>query len=201
MRGYTPYEEDVIVSELFQRLGISLPSYLDIGAYHPVEISNTALLYQRGSRGINVEANPQLLAAFQQHRPGDINVGAAVGTVRGRARFYLKGQTLLQTPVNAADPESIEVEVITIADILDRYVARRVFPDFLNIDIEGMDFAVLRTIDYAGTLPKVICVEVACSTSPTGEFLDIDRELREFLQPWYLPVTRTQGNNVIFVRA
>jgi len=61
--------EDLLIRFLFGTLGIERPTYLDIGAYHPWRFSNTALLYVRGSCGINVEAEPDALAAFDKHRP------------------------------------------------------------------------------------------------------------------------------------
>lgn len=47
--------EDRIVTFVFGTLRVSRPSYLDIGAYHPYHLSNTALLHLGGSRGINIE--------------------------------------------------------------------------------------------------------------------------------------------------
>ena len=40
--------EDLIVNYIFNLRGISLPSYLDIGANHPYFISNTALFHKKG---------------------------------------------------------------------------------------------------------------------------------------------------------
>jgi hypothetical protein len=39
---------DVIVKFIFDCIGISKPTYLDVGAHHPY-ISNTALFYESGS--------------------------------------------------------------------------------------------------------------------------------------------------------
>lgn len=56
-------------------MGIKKPSYIDIGAHHPYEISNTAIFYMNGCRGVNVEANPNLIDEFYKERPDDIKQG------------------------------------------------------------------------------------------------------------------------------
>ncbi|MGB5027475.1 MAG: hypothetical protein WBO38_03165, partial [Chitinophagaceae bacterium] len=40
-RSYSQSGEDIIVSYLFERMGIKKPTYLDIGANHPIALSNT----------------------------------------------------------------------------------------------------------------------------------------------------------------
>jgi hypothetical protein len=63
--------------------------YVDIGAFDPIVSSNTHLLHRRGWRGIDVDANPDALPRFAQHRPDDINLNAAVGD-EGPPRPYFK---------------------------------------------------------------------------------------------------------------
>ena len=58
---YAQFGEDLILANAFALRGIEKPSFLDIGAHHPVHCSNTALLYARGARGVCVEANPNLI--------------------------------------------------------------------------------------------------------------------------------------------
>jgi len=80
--GHTSYSqcgEDHIIRFLFdQYLGIEKPSYLDLGAHHPNGINNTRLLYRRGSSGINIEANPDMLRNFERLRPREINLNIGV---------------------------------------------------------------------------------------------------------------------------
>jgi hypothetical protein len=65
-RTYAQHGDDLAVLNIFKRLGIERPSYLDVGAYHPFDLSNTALLYERGSRGINVEPNEAQCLCFMR---------------------------------------------------------------------------------------------------------------------------------------
>ena len=67
-KSYSQCGEDLIVRYIFDVLRIEHPSYLDIGAHHPFFLNNTALLYEEGSRGVNVEADPQLIHSFYKER-------------------------------------------------------------------------------------------------------------------------------------
>ena len=77
-RSYSQCGEDLIIAFLFRSLGIERPGYIDIGAHHPTYLSNTRLLYARGSRGINIEANPALIRRFRTQRPGDVNLNIGI---------------------------------------------------------------------------------------------------------------------------
>lgn len=59
--SYSQCGEDLIVSFIFNRLGILNPNYIDIGAHHPYKLSNTAFFYESGSRGINIEPDQNYL--------------------------------------------------------------------------------------------------------------------------------------------
>lgn len=157
--------EDLMVKNLFELMGISKPSYLDIGAHHPFNISNTALLYSLGSRGVNVEANPKLMEAFREHRPHDINVNIGVALETGMKTFYMWDDRSGRNTFNQEWADRLEVkggetelQVTTLKDIVDTY-CNGVFPDFLSIDIEGMDLPVLKSADFTENRPKIICVE------------------------------------------
>lgn len=169
---YAQTAEDILVCNLFKILGIEKPSYLDLGAHHPFNISNTALLYSLGSRGVNVDANPNLMEEFIKHRPDDLNL--CVGVVpdekiktailhcfdshSGR-NSLLDGY--LESDINCplSDQLQIPVKTITINEIVEKF-CDNIFPNFLSVDIEGLDCDILASADFE-TLgyPKVICVE------------------------------------------
>ena len=76
------------IMNLVRQLGLDKQSYLDIGAHHPYVMSNTAMLYQKGCRGINVEADKELLTAFVEERAEDVNIHAVVAGKKGNEIFY-----------------------------------------------------------------------------------------------------------------
>jgi hypothetical protein len=205
-RFYSQFGEDIIVLNLFLQMGIGKPTYLDLGAHHPFDISNTALLYLRGSRGINVEPNASLIKAFKMHRPEDINLclgvapqskpamnffshDKAIGKVSGRNSFVRE-----QSEAHGA-VEAIPTRVMSVEDIVFNY-ANGAFPDFMSVDVEGWDSEIIKSIDYAKGSPKVICVEMFCGMS--GQF-NYTTDIKRALGDRYFMVFKC-GANGIFVR-
>jgi hypothetical protein len=43
--------------------------YLDIGCYHPIKDSHTALLYKKGWKGINIDISKESIEMFKIFRP------------------------------------------------------------------------------------------------------------------------------------
>lgn len=87
--SFSQHGQDIVVREMFNFLGIDKPSYIDLGAHHPYEISNTAILYNAGCRGINVEADPSLMGAFLRIRKEDVNLCVGCGTEEGELPYYI----------------------------------------------------------------------------------------------------------------
>jgi FkbM family methyltransferase len=199
-RTYAQHGDDLAILNIFGCLRISQPSYLDIGAHHPLHLSNTALLYQRGSRGINVEANPALIDEFKRLRPEDKNVCAAVLATpqRGPTRLNRIG---VYSGLNSVLPvkghaivDSVEVPAFTADQIVDKYAAG-CWPDLLTIDAEGLDLQILGSINYGRGGPKVVVAE---AVSPAG---DICAELRNLMSRKGFAVHSFAGSNMLFVRS
>lgn len=205
--SYSQHGDDMMVLNIFRLLKIARPSYLDIGAHHPFNISNTTLLYQRGCRGINVEANPNLIQSFYEERPEDINICIGIGCKIGELPFYMIDKS---SGRNSFDKEAVDsfvkrypdlrisevmkVPVITLDKLIDTY-ANGEFPDYLTIDIEGLDYDVLDSYDLNINGPKVITVEVEFAGG------DMKNSIKQLLEKkGYFVYCRT-GANVIFVKS
>lgn len=159
------FGEDLIVSSLLP--GAS-GFYVDVGAYHPAQISNTYLLYRRGWRGVVIDANPDLAAPFRRRRPRDILVSAAVSDAPGDGWFEVReagpSSSLRQDAGPGPAPgveRVVKVRVRTLASILNEHLPARQAIDYLDVDCEGADLAVLRSNDWQRYRPKVISVEDA----------------------------------------
>ena len=151
-KTYAQHGDDIVIRILFHSLGIATPSYLDVGAHHPERISNTKLFYDSGSRGINVEANPELHKIFLEERPEDM-----IDSQSGRNTFIKEvAEGFVKDFPQFSITEIKQIPVFTIEQVLHH----RSVPDFLTIDIEGMDYDVLQSIDYRRYPFKVICVEI-----------------------------------------
>lgn len=162
--------EDLIVQYVFKLRGIELPSYIDIGAHHPYYLSNTALFHQKGCKGINIEANPNLIAEFVNARQSDINLNIGLADTNGEMEFFIMEDSTLSTfSIEERDSlvaqgkqlfKTVKVPLKTIDQVLKEYFDSQ-FPDFMSLDVEGVDFDILKSIDFRSASPKVICVEAA----------------------------------------
>jgi FkbM family methyltransferase len=163
--------EDLLVQYIFMLKGIEKPSYIDIGANDPYQLSNTAIFYEKGSRGLNIDANPLLIDRFKIHRPEDQNLNIGVGAEEEELDFFIindhtlssfsRGEVdkILATGKYFVD-KVVKIKLISINRILDKYCDGK-FPDFLSLDVEGIDFEIVKSIDFDRHWPKVICVEAA----------------------------------------
>lgn len=166
---YSQHGEDLMLLNIFDLLSIEKPSYLDIGAHHPVNISNTKLLYDRGSRGVNVEANPNLFGAFLEQRPEDVNLCMGVGLINGLADFYMydrwsgRNTFSLEETKTLTDvltvKETVRTPIRTLNFIVETYCNNK-FPNLLTIDIEGLDLPVIESADFSESSPLVVVTEV-----------------------------------------
>ena len=168
-KSYSQLGEDVIINFIFEQHGITLPTYIDIGAHDPMYLSNTALFYEKGCSGINIEPNPILWSNINKVRKKDINLNCGVGTDNNPLDFYIMNVPTMSTFSKENADELVSEHKFEIVDVkkiavhsldylLEKYT-NNIFPDFLSLDAEGLDFDILKTIDYEKTAPKVICVE------------------------------------------
>jgi FkbM family methyltransferase len=167
--SYAQAGEDVILKFLFNDIGIAVPSYLELGVYKPDIGSNTFLFYQLGSRGVCVEADVTLIDKIKSVRKGDtvLNVGVGIKDEE-EVCFYVFDEPSLNTlDKTEADfrvsqgtykIDKVEkIKLLNINTIISQHFPT--YPDLLSIDIEGMDLAVLQTLDFNKFPIPVICVE------------------------------------------
>ena len=181
-KSYSQSGEDVIVKFIFYCLGIDRPTYIDIGANHPFALNNTALFYQSGSRGINIEPNPEMFKLLEKFRKNDVNLNIGIAQETGFLPFYVMSSPTMST-FSLAEMEKLEREtsmrVISViktkidelSNIINNY-AHGIFPDFLSLDVEGLEENILQSIDYNHKAPTVICIETLTYTENNTEEKD-----------------------------
>ena len=198
--SYAQHGDDMAVLNVFERVGIRQGSYLDIGAHHPYELSNTALLHMRGWRGVNVEANPELLLAFRAARPLDRLVHAAIvgqDYEDASIRLYRVNKTSGINSTNAKNlvghgiKDSVEVPTMKIADVVRDYCNDK-WPDFISIDAEGQDLNILRDIPPSAS--AVILVEAR------SQHTDFTKDIREWSSDRGYYVHSWCGHNMLLVQ-
>jgi FkbM family methyltransferase len=189
---FSQFGEDVVVAAMLQTFGRDTTPgfYVDVGAYHPVYLSNTQMLHLRGWSGVNIDANPAAVARFEEARPHDRNVHAAVSDAARDVEFDVYGLDALST----ADPASkaayaqagrthltqtLHLQTRTLRDILAETVPAGQAVDLMSVDVEGFDLAVLRSNDWNRYAPFFLLVE-----DPALTLLDRpESEIFAFLKP------------------
>jgi FkbM family methyltransferase len=147
--------------------------YLDIGAHHPSRFSVTRALYQRGWRGINVDANNDLLPKFEEDRPLDLNLNYCVGDLSEYQIAIFEEPAISTVSKEWQERFLNERQVIrefrTVRGISLKRLVTENFREgqltFLNIDIEGADFDALLSLNLPnlnkGLWPLWVMVETA----------------------------------------
>lgn len=170
--------EDLIIAYVFNALGRQRIRYLDVGAHHPTYLSNTHYFYLRGHRGVCVEPDASLLEAFRRQRGGDTLLNVGIAAEEGEADFFVLTTPTLNT-FSRAEAERFasygkqrieRVEKIRIRNV--NSVIREQFgaaPDLLSLDVEGLDLAILKSLDFAAYAPDVCCVETLSYTEDRSE--------------------------------
>jgi len=162
MITYAQNFEDVMLARVFPDRAWGF--YVDVGAGDPEYFSVTKWFYDLGWSGINIEPNSILHAKLAAERPRDINLDCAAGAAPGSAEFFQADigefSTLDCTYANEQGLAGATrtVRVLTITSILERYGAGRQV-DFLKIDVEGWEQAVLTGLDLQLYRPTVIVIE------------------------------------------
>lgn len=208
--SYAASGEDCVAAYLlrfFTKIGDENIRYLDIGSHHPTEGNNTYYFYRRGGRGVLVEPNPIQCERSRRLRPADktINAGVAFTEDATEATYYMFERDTLNTFSSEwaqLIPERKGVRMLekrTVPLIQIETLLRDEFdgtvPDFVSIDVEGLETDVLRTIDLNSYRPPLVLVEVAHGSVPLGEEFPVEKLLK---QHDYLLVANT-GVNLFFL--
>lgn len=156
-----------MVSYVLDQIHGSRPKkYLDVGANHPFNLSNTALLYSQHGQGVLIEPDPYYARLLRLRRPRDIVLECGVHfSGQTHADFFIFDPPTLNTfssierdryvSMGHRLTKTITVELKNINEVMQIFGV----PDFMNIDIEGLDKAVLEMVDWEGCRPTCVCAE------------------------------------------
>ena len=164
---YSQWGEDQFINQFFKDKIDGI--YLDIGCFHPVMYSNTCLLHRKGWRGINIDINPTSIDLFNILRPKDTNLCTTINETKETFEIYYDDPF---SPVNTLDKQFYEnlenksnkntkklfVESKSMKEILNISKIDKSI-DFINLDVEGMDYKILKNINLNQLKPKLISIE------------------------------------------
>jgi hypothetical protein len=169
--SYSQFGEDKVLRSLLPE---PFGEYLDIGAGDPVRNSNTYLFYRLGWKGHLVEPILSLAKKSTSKRPRDVVHNNLIGDGGNESLTFFEFETSELSTTDANRATSLVNSGFLLASTYEcqsqpigKFLSPRtpLEPFFLSIDIEGGDFAILKTIDWSKFKPRVICVE---DTSPFG---------------------------------
>ncbi|MDP9047715.1 MAG: FkbM family methyltransferase [Bacteroidota bacterium] len=203
--SYAQCGEDIITNFLFTSVGIAKPTYLDIGANNPSWCSNSYLFYKKGCTGVLVEADETIIPLIKKVRPRDkiLNVGVGFQSEK-EADFYIFDVKALNTFSKEEAQQRAEIGTHKISKVvkvalktINEIISENFdsYPDFMSIDIEGLDLAVLKTLDIANYPIPVICAETC--TYSENHMKPKDSRIKEFMHSkGYFEYADTYVNSV-----
>ncbi|MDO8950811.1 MAG: FkbM family methyltransferase [Actinomycetota bacterium] len=181
--SYSQYGEDLVIDVLLgcQAKGV----YVDVGANDPVTLSNTLRFSKRGWRGINIEPDTALWSELESQRRDDINLNIGVAPEAGFLTFYKMDPPTLSTFDKGAAEDNLahpgarivsetQVVVAPLRQVLDEHLRGRPV-DFLSVDAEGLDLAVLQSNDWHVHRPRLVMVEIGWRGREIVKYLEEQR--------------------------
>lgn len=181
--------EDQILRRIFEKKPTGF--YVDVGAHHPWRFSNTYLFYTRGWSGLNIDAMPGSMKSFNKYRSRDINIEVGVGLNECQLDYFVFNEPALNGFSKELSDERhdsnsiyqinqvIKVNVAPLSLILDRNLPAGQGIDFMSVDVEGFDFEVLKSNDWAKYRPKYVLAEILGSSLNEIERSSIGRLMSE----------------------
>ena len=195
--GYTQNMEEFYIT---QNLGsIPIGTFLDIGAHDGKSFSSSRALVEKGWSGVYVEPDPYVLPALKQNteefKDRTTIEPVAIGLQKGHLPFYSsKGDmvgSLSQAHKvkwsSAVSFEEIQVDVVTLSDIAEKHGTQF---DFINLDVEGINWELFTQFDWNIWTAKVVCIE----------YDDKLKEMSEILQNNGFLISYVSPENIVAVR-
>lgn len=170
LRGRSQFNEDTYINSFFEK--DYKGKFVDLGCFHPTRDNNTFQFYKKKWKGINVDLNPITIELFNFYRSNDININCAISDKKTLKKMYFVDDF---SPLNTLDINHLKflkknflfknkdfkekkIKTENINNILKKHKFDKV--DFLNIDLEGLEYEVIKSINFKKYKIKLICVEI-----------------------------------------
>jgi FkbM family methyltransferase len=173
LKSYSQEGEDMILRRLLEKQKTGF--YVDVGAHHPKRFSNTFFFYKKGWSGINIDAMPNSMSLFKKIRPRDTNLEIPISDKKQKLKYYMFNEPALNgfskelaEKRDGKDNYKIisekEMETSTLKEIFEKHLPYGQEIDFLSVDVEGLDFQVLKSNNWRRFRPKFVLVEILGSS-------------------------------------
>lgn len=198
MHSYAQFGTDLVIAQMFP------PEYrgrfLDIGASHPIHLSNTQLLYTMGWSGLVVDPSREI-DLYASMRPRDFAAAVAVGDRDGHVEFHDVSEPTWST-VSLEEARARQVPFTTrsvpvrrVDTLLEQTGFSEVHFDLMTVDVEGAERAVLEGCPFGPDfLPTVLVVEAClpCTETPCPHLWE------DLILPHGYELVRWAGVNAIY---
>ena len=165
-KTYSMFGEDEFIKNYFKNKLNGF--YIDVGCYHPLDGNNTHLLYKKGWNGINLDINFYSIELFNFLRKKDINIHSGISKKKDKLTMYYRKEINM---LNTLDKKMAKihfrngfkernVQVNTLNFFISKYFKKLGKIDFLNIDAEGGELNVLKSLNIKQYKPQLICIEI-----------------------------------------
>ena len=161
---YSQFGEDKTLFEIIPK-NFSKGFYVDVGCFHPKKYSNTYMLHKRGWYGINIDMEDDKISTFNLARPNDFNYLGAISDKVENVKIFRNQKFGVSSTINEdiikKDDiiDEILIETKTLNNVLELSPFKNKEIDLLNIDTEGNDFKVLKSLNFEIYNPKIIIIE------------------------------------------
>jgi FkbM family methyltransferase len=205
-RTYAQHGQDRLAILFFAVIRPASRVFVDVGAFDGIGFSNTRALFERGWTGICVEPvskNFEKLELLYRGTPVR-TVRAAASDADGEAEMMvatIPGHEYWGSDVSSLEPSTCSswseyawtTEVVPTRRLDSILEAERIKQvDFLSVDVEGHERAVLDGLDLDRYRPKVIAIEAG---TPELRQLVLDRTSAHGYRLW-----RERGADLVLVR-
>jgi len=158
---YSQFGEDKVLIEILKK-NINKGFYVDVGCFHPKKHSNTYLLYKKGWKGINIDIEKNKIEVFKMSRPDDINILAAVSDKQRlikvhKTQNYGVGSKIIDNTKTKKNFKTLITK--TLNEVIEKTIYKNRKIDLLNIDTEGEDLNVLKSLNIKKYNPSIIIIE------------------------------------------
>ena len=205
--SHSQWGEDRLVWEHFDRR--SDGTFLEAGALHPSNLSQTYFLEKKGWHGVLVEPVTDLAAEFARLRPRSKLFHLALGAPEDAGKelaFVVPNNDSLAHllepgEIPAADATIIRVRLTTLSAVLAESGLEKL--DYLSLDLEGHELPALHGLDFARWQPALILIEDHLHDLKKHHYLaarGYQLVFRTGSNNWYVPAGTPCGLSTLAVK-
>ena len=158
-KNYSQFGEDLFLINFFKDKKYG--KFVDLGAFHPIRYNNTYLLYKKGWNGTNIDLNPVAIDMFNIVRKRDHNKCALISDKSNLEKlvYFEHNFSAVNSLVLTENLEKVlKKKILMLTKTFEELIDHKF--DFINIDLEGHDYNVLKNINLQKYKPKLICIEI-----------------------------------------